>query len=354
MHTRSRERRLLRVFSFAKLGRMDSTTATRDKPQRKGQRFVNPWPGVETHGFSDFLRWTFERRQKRARSKPSRDPIQTAASAFEVPRAHPATLTATWVGHTTVLLQIGGQNILTDPMWSDRASPFAFAGPKRISQPGIAFDDLPIIDAVVISHNHYDHLDADTVRRLCARYPAAAWRVPLGVGDFVRTKGATDIAECGWSESTTVGALRVECVPAQHFSGRGLFDRDKTLWCGWVLSSERHSIYFAGDTAFNPSFADIGQRYGPFDLALMPIGAYDPRWFMRSVHMDPGECVAALQQLAPALTNTPLLLATHWGTFRLTDEPVAEPPHLMREAWRAASLPPEKLWIALLGETRAL
>lgn len=333
---------------------MESTTATEEKPQRKGQTFVNPWPGVETHGFSDFLRWTMERREKRKRAQQTRGPLMKAAPTFAVPRAAPPTVGATWIGHTTALLQLGGLNILTDPIWSDRASPLSFAGPKRISQPGVAFDDLPVIDAVVISHNHYDHLDTDTVRRLVARFPAAAWRVPLGVADFVSEKGATDVVECGWHEVTAIGETRLVCVPAQHFSGRGLFDRNKTLWCGWVLSSGPDSIYFAGDTALNPSFADIGKRYGPFRLALMPIGAYDPRWFMRTVHMDPEECVAALKQIAPAVSETPVLLATHWGTFRLTDEPLAEPPQRMREAWTAASLPPEKLWIARLGETRVV
>jgi N-acyl-phosphatidylethanolamine-hydrolysing phospholipase D len=332
---------------------MGAAIATQEKPQRKGHTFQNPWPHAEPHGFGDFVRWAMERRT-RNRPEAADDPVLTTPPAFAVPRADPATLTATWIGHTTALLQVGGLNILTDPIWSDRASPLTFAGPKRISPPGVPFDDLPIVDAVIISHNHYDHLDRNTVQRLIARFPAAAWRVPLGVAGFIRSKGAVDVAECDWHDSTTVGGLRVTCVPAQHFSGRGLFDRNMTLWCGWVLSSDRHSVYFAGDTAFNPSFAEIGQRYGPFHLALLPIGAYDPRWFMRPVHMDPEECVAAVQQLAPARSDTPVLLATHWGTFRLTDEPVTEPPHRMRRAWSTASLPSEKLWIARLGETRVL
>jgi N-acyl-phosphatidylethanolamine-hydrolysing phospholipase D len=274
--------------------------------------------------------------------------------AFVLPRADASTLTITWIGHTTTLLQLGGLNVLTDPIWSDRASPLAFAGPKRFTPPGVDFDDLPVIDAVVISHNHYDHLDARTVSRLIARFPAAAWRVPLGVARFVRRKGASDIEECGWYATTQVGPLRFTAVPAQHFSGRSLFDRNATLWCGWVLSSKHHSVYFAGDTALNPSFSEIGERCGPFDAALMPIGAYDPRWLMRSVHMDPEECVAAVRSLAPGVTDTPLVLATHWGTFQLTDEPIGEPPRLTRSAWQGASLPSDKLWIARFGETRVV
>ena len=332
---------------------MEVTTSASEKPQPKGQAFTNPWP-VETHGFVDFLKWTIERRGKRERSSSAGDAPQLTLPAFHIPRADPATLTATWLGHTTALLQLGGLNILTDPIWSERASPLSFAGPRRVSPPGIAFEDLPIVDAVIISHNHYDHLDLATVDRIIARFPAAAWRVPLGLAGFIRKRGGNDVEECGWHQVSSVGALKLTCVPAQHFSGRSLFDRNKTLWCGWVLASGQDSVYFAGDTALNPSFGEIGSRYGPFRLALMPIGAYDPRWFMRSVHLDPEECVVALKRLAPAVADTPVLLATHWGTFRLTDEPVGEPPRRMRAAWNAASLPPEKLWIASLGETRII
>lgn len=331
---------------------MESSAGTEERPQRKGHRFANPWPGFERHGFADFLRWTLERMRKGGGR--SGNPPELARHGIIVPRPDPATLTATWIGHTTVLLQIGGMNILTDPVWGKRASPLAFAGPKRLSPPGVDFDELPVIDAVIISHNHYDHLDTPTVNRLVRRFPAAAWRVPLGVAEFLRARGAADVEELGWHESAALGKLRFDCVPAQHFSGRGLRDRNRTLWCGWVISSASHSIFFAGDTALNPSFAGIGNRYGPFDLALMPIGAYDPRWFMRSVHMDPEECVSAVKLLAPFASEAPLLLATHWGTFKLTDEPIDEPPLRMRTAWDAAGFPAEKLWIARLGETRVV
>lgn len=327
---------------------------TADSPQRKGHRFENPWPGFEKHGFLDAMKWMLERRANRSSSTGKAHLPNRVRAAFTFPRSSPEELSATWIGHTTVLVQIGGLNILTDPVWSDRASPLSFAGPKRLSPPGLDFDALPIIDVIVLSHDHYDHLDSETVKRLTARFPAAAWRAPLGVGEFLRKRGAMDIQELTWHQTTELGSVRLTCVPAQHFSGRGLFNRNETLWCGWVLSSPSHSVFFAGDTALNPSFADIGTRYGPFDLALMPIGAYDPRWFMASVHMDPEECVAAVRMLTGLDGKTPHVLATHWGTFKLTDEPLDEPPMRMRRAWSAAALPVERLWILDFGETRSL
>ncbi len=292
-------------------------------------------------------------RRKRPATIPA-DGLLAVLPSFIAPRAAPNQLTATWIGHTSALLQLGGLNILTDPIWSDRASPLSFAGPRRISAPGIVFDELPIIDAIVISHDHYDHLDERTARRLISRFPAAAWRAPLGVGKFLRSLGVRDIEEMTWHQSGEVGGVALTCVPAQHFSGRSPFNRDRTLWCGWVLSSSSHRVYFAGDTALNPSFTNIGREYGPFDLALMPIGAYDPRWFMRSVHMDPEECVKAVAMLAPEKKDLPLVLATHWGTFKLTDEPVEDPPLLMRQAWSKAGFDSNRLWIPRPGETRIL
>ncbi len=325
-----------------------------DKPLRKGGRFINPWPGNQQHGFRDFIRWISERHARRTIASRQISIPKRVAASFIVPRPSPQQLTATWIGHTTVLLQLGGLNILTDPIWSNRASPLSFAGPKRYSPPGLDFDSLPMIDVVVISHDHYDHLDSTTVRRLTARFPAAAWRVPLGVAAFVRKRGATDVKELSWHDIDQIGEMRLTCVPAQHFSGRSPFNRDRTLWCGWVLATTDRSVFFAGDTALNPSFADIGLRYGPFDLALMPIGAYDPRWFMRSVHMDPEECAQAAHMVIPDGSAVPCLLATHWGTFKLTDEPLDEPPRRMRTAWSNAGFPAEKLLVLSLGETRLL
>lgn len=269
------------------------------------------------------------------------------------PRPEPSQLTITWVGHSTFLLQIGGLNLLLDPIWSERASPFQFAGPRRRVPPGIDFNALPPIDAVVLSHDHYDHLDASTVRRLIHRYPAIAWFAPLGVGDFLRARGAREVLECDWWDESAMGALELTCVPAQHFSGRRLNNRNETLWCGWAIRSEGHAVLFAGDTAFHPEFRAIGSRCGPFDLAILPIGAYDPRWFMGTVHMNPEDCIAAVGKLRETQNDRRLIMVgTHWGTFKLTDEPIDEPPARARAAWSAAGLPEDDLWVMRHGETR--
>jgi N-acyl-phosphatidylethanolamine-hydrolysing phospholipase D len=276
--------------------------------------------------------------------------------SFETPRAAASALSATWVGHSTVLVQLGGLNILTDPMWSDRASPLSWIGPKRWVAPGVPIEALPPIDLVLQSHNHYDHLDAPTVRRLAALHPEAHWVVPIGVATLVRRLGAQRISELDWWEEVTIGPARVACTPAQHFSARGLRDRRRTLWCGWAVQTRDRSLFFAGDTGYHPEFTAIGERYGPFDLSLLPIGAYEPRWFMRPVHMDPEEAVRAFLDLtAPHADRTasrpPIALGIHWGTFKLTDEPMDEPPKRARQAWRAAGLPDDQLWILRQGAT---
>lgn len=243
---------------------------------------------------------------------------------------------------------------MTDPIWSSRASPLSFLGPKRYTPPGVPFDDLPPVDVILISHNHYDHLDRTTVARLVARFPAAAWLLPLGLAGFVRGLGAPNVIELEWHDHVECGGIRFTCAPAQHFSGRSLSDRDLTLWCGWIIRTDDRTVLFAGDTALHPSFTDIGRRYGPFDLALLPIGAYDPRWFMKPVHMDPKECVTAVEMISAVSGVVPFVLATHWGTFPLTDEPVHEPPALMRAEWARAGFDESRLWILAPGETRRI
>jgi N-acyl-phosphatidylethanolamine-hydrolysing phospholipase D len=270
-----------------------------------------------------------------------------------VPRATPGELTITWVGHTSFLIQMSGLNILTDPIWSERASPVQFAGPRRWVAPGVDFDRLPPIDVVILSHDHYDHLDADTVSRIAARYPAASWFAPLRVGPFLRQRGAREITERDWWDGADVGSLQLTCVPAQHFSGRSLRRRNETLWCGWALRSEHHSVLFAGDTALHPEFSSIASRCGPFNVAILPIGAYEPRWFMGSVHMNPEDCVEAARQLSGGRAGDRIIVAaSHWGTFKLTEEPMNEPPMRMKAAWQTAGYDPGKLWIMRHGETR--
>jgi N-acyl-phosphatidylethanolamine-hydrolysing phospholipase D len=253
---------------------------------------------------------------------------------------------------------MAGMNILTDPMWSERASPVTFAGPKRWVPPGVALEALPPLDLVLLSHNHYDHLDDRTVRALVAAHPAATWAVPLGLAGFLRERGAARVLELDWWQEAVVGPTRVTCVPAQHFSARGIRDRDATLWCAWALRSALNaaeggrawSVFFGGDSGLHPDFGRIGERLGPFDLTLLPIGAYDPRWFMAPVHMAPEEAVEAFTQLNRGASGRAALLPIHWGTFKLTDEAMDEPPRRLRAAWKRTM--GEEPWLLAHGETR--
>ena len=316
--------------------------------------FRNPWPSAEMHGFKDFLKWTLSERRRNPR-RPDPDPsvFVRADPSFVVPRAAPEQLTITWVGHTSFLIQMAGLNLLTDPVWSQRASPVQFVGPRRWVPPAIEFDRLPPIDVVVLSHDHYDHLDSTTVSRIAERYPAAAWYAPLGLAAFLKQHGARDINELDWWQETSIRDLHLTCVPAQHFSGRTLGRRNKTLWAGWALRSPDNSVLFAGDTALHPDFVTIGERCGPFELAILPIGAYEPRWFMGSVHMNPEDCLKAMAQLAQGQKGQRLIMAaSHWGTFKLTDEPMDEPPARMHQLWQESRFNANDLWIMRHGETR--
>jgi len=287
---------------------------------------------------------------------PDPSSFTVATPAFQAPRTQPGALVITWVGHASFLVQIAGQNILTDPMWGERASPIAFAGPRRWVRPGIALSDLPPIDAVVQSHNHYDHLDDATVHRLAQRHPRARWLVPLGLAPFLRTRGVGEVTELDWWEELHEGGVTYTCAPAQHFSARGPWDRNRTLWCSWGIAAEARRVYFGGDSGLHPEFGRIGERCGPFDTTLLPIGGYEPRWFMRPVHMNPEEAVVAYRELARSGREgrPPTFVAMHWGTFKLTDEPMDEPPRRLRAAWAEAGLPPDRLWVPAHGETRAL
>lgn len=324
---------------------------------RPGGGFQNPWPGSAPGRFSAFLKWTVvDRFTEPRRDDPPRGVFPRVASTFATPRAAPDAVTVTWVGRSTLLAQMGGLNILTDPMWSERASPIQTLGPKRWVEPGIAWASLPPIDIVLQSHNHYDHLDEHTVRRLARRDPDAQWVTTLGVGAFLRSHGVRRVVELDWWEEIETAGAQVGCTPAQHFSSRGIRDRNMTLWCGFAVQAGEHRLLFAGDTAYHPEFGAIARRFGPFDVAMLPVGAYDPRWFMRSVHMDAEEAVRAYGDLRAARASAPrsVMVPIHWGTFKLTDEPMDEPPKRARAAWQRAALPAEDFWLLAHGETRSL
>ncbi len=239
---------------------------------------------------------------------------------------------AVWINHSTFLVKVHGLHVLTDPIWSDRCSPFPFLGPLRRHAPAMDLGHLGHLDFVLISHNHYDHLDKKTVLELHRRYPNACWCVPTGVKSWFLRQGISCVEEMGWWEDKTFSLsqdhhLKITSVPSQHFSGRSLQDMNKTLWCGWVfessMSQNRKRLYFVGDTGYNPiDFCQIGKLWRSMDLSLIPIGSYVPRQFMAPVHIEPKQAVAIHQEVGSKLS-----LAIHWKTFRLSDELMDQPPY---------------------------
>jgi N-acyl-phosphatidylethanolamine-hydrolysing phospholipase D len=208
------------------------------------------------------------------------------------------------------------------------------------------------VDVVLVTHNHYDHLDVGSVRALAAGHPGAVWVVPLRLGSLVRKLGVATVVELDWWQAHAVGPLTITATPARHFASRNHFDRNRTLWCGFAVQAPEHRVFFAGDTGYHPEFGRIGRELGPFDGVMLPIGAYAPAWIMQPLHMNPEEAVQAYRDLAGADGPGPVMMAVHWGTFKLTDEPMDEPPARVQAAWAAAGLPSERLWVPTHGETR--
>jgi N-acyl-phosphatidylethanolamine-hydrolysing phospholipase D len=251
----------------------------------------------------------------------------------------------TWIGHSTFLVRMDGISFLTDPMFSERASPFSFMGPRRMVAPGVPLAALPSIDFVLLSHDHYDHADRPSIRHLARA--GAKFIVPKGMAEWVRGVGG-DAMELEWWQEFGIKGLRTTCVPARHFSGRGLRDRNQRLWCGWVVSGRTRRFYYAGDTAYPSHFREIGQRLGPIDLAAVPIGAYLPSEMMHRVHTSPEEAVELAQEVGAAR-----VLAMHFGTFDLSDEPVDEPPRRFLAAAARHGWGLDRAWVMKVGETRA-
>lgn len=277
-----------------------------------GRRFFNEGT-AQAHGLRDLLRW---RRERRAKPPPPWPRLEGPGPAPPpLARVGDAGLRATLVNHSTVLIQTAGVNLLTDPIWSDRAGPTARAGSPRRRPPGIRFEDLPRIDAVLVSHNHYDHMDLPTLRALSARDRPAIF-TGLGNRAYLEARGVGPAIELDWwQEAQLPGGLGLVSLPARHFSARGIRDRNRTLWCGFAVKGPGVSVCYAGDTGAGSHLEQIGRRLGPFRLGLLPIGAFLPRWFMAPVHMAPEEAVRAHRQLR-ARTS----LAIHFGTFPLADD----------------------------------
>lgn len=266
-------------------------------------------------------------------------------------RANIGEPTVTWIGHASFLVQLSGRNVLIDPQFSERASPVRFAGPRRIVSLPIDVPELPRIDVVLISHNHYDHLDEDSVQRLAAM-PAGSplFLVPLGLKAWFARRGIDRVEEYDWWQEREVDALRFTLVPVQHWSKRALWDANRTLWGGWVVDGGGFRIVHTGDLGYSRDAADIGERLGPFDLALIPIGAYAPRWFMQIHHVDVPEAVQVRTDL-----RAQAAIGMHWGTFEnLTDEPLDEPPQWLARERERLGMPREAFDVMKVGETRPL
>jgi N-acyl-phosphatidylethanolamine-hydrolysing phospholipase D len=254
--------------------------------------------------------------------------------------------TVTWIGHSTVLVQLDGVTFLTDPNWGHRSGPFSgLIGVRRYTPPGIAFDDLPPIDFVLISHDHYDHLDEPTVRRLARKFDPL-FIVPKGIRSWLADRDITHVVELDWGESAVIKGLTVVCTPAQHGGGRTALDQGRRLWSSWaVLGSKR--FYFGGDTGYYRHFKQIGDAFGPFDLAALPIGSYTPREIAKPVHVSPEEAVQASIDLRAAH-----FVGVHWGTFALAREPYDEPPKRLTAEIERRHLDPAVAWVLKPGETR--
>jgi L-ascorbate metabolism protein UlaG (beta-lactamase superfamily) len=292
-----------------------------------GKKFINPG-NIEAKGLKDVFRWLLNR-------KPAKWNEYTSTATGEMP---PTRITygcrITFINHSTFLIQVDGLNILTDPIWSERASPLTWSGPKRKRPPGIAFDDLPPIDVILLSHNHYDHLDISTIKKLTEKFKPVIYTA-LGVGSFLKTKGIDSFEEMDWWEERRANEkIKIVAVPAQHFSGRGMFDRDATLWLGFVLKNKSGNIFFAADTGYNDfTFKEIGKRCAPISISILPIGAFEPRWFMGPIHCAPDEAVRIHLDVKSRVS-----IGSHFGTFALADEGRDEPIMKLKEAVKQMNL----------------
>jgi N-acyl-phosphatidylethanolamine-hydrolysing phospholipase D len=300
------------------------------------------------NGFGAFLKWRLglgphENPPIPADSLQSYHPVAIKPDFEKILQPDTGKIQITWIGHSSFLLQVTGKNILTDPVFSRHISPVSFLGPERQAPLPLELSQLPAIDAVIISHDHYDHLDKSTIKYLGNR---PKYFVPLKVRKWFQDLKITNVVELDWWQSEMLDSLRFTEVPAQHFSGRSPFRFNRTLWAGWVIECSKGRIYFAGDTGYSPHFREIAERIGEIKIALLPIGAYRPRWFMKAMHLDPPEAVQAYFDL-----KTDYAIGMHWGTFKQSDEPLAEPPLYLKKAAEACGIQDEKIKTLRFGET---
>jgi L-ascorbate metabolism protein UlaG (beta-lactamase superfamily) len=324
----------------------------RNKAHHTPDGFRNLYIDDSAKGFSAFAKWKW---QQLFMDRPDSDaydfPVdKTRHAAIRQNESRPS---LTWIGHATFLIQFKGINILTDPQFSDRASPVSFAGPQRVTPPAMTVDELPEIDAVVISHDHYDSLDVASIEALAVhnKNRTLHFFVPLGFGAWFGKLDLKNIklVELDWGQGHRLGPLTFTAEPVQHWGKRTLFDAFERLWASWVIEADNKRIFFAGDSGYVRHFRETGEKYGRFDLALIPIGAYAPRWFMQSYHVNPTEAVKVHQDLRSRYS-----VAMHWGTFILTDEPLDEPPVKLADALGKAGVTSAEFEVYRHGESRFL
>ncbi len=327
--------------------------------------YQNNHQQFEPKGLIQLLRWRWEAARD-GKPAPPATATPTTQPDLAFIRSNAAAGAAmqpavTWIGHATVLAQLGGINLLTDPMFSPRASPFSFIGPQRAQPPGVALADLPHIDVVVVSHNHYDHCDVDSLKTLATQAGGPPrFIVPLGLKAWMAGIGidGAAVVELDWWQSHSVGGVEFVLTPVQHWSGRGLFDRMDTLWGGYAVFAPDLQLFFAGDTGYSKDFSDIRARFadrqsesqgGGFDIALIPVGSYEPRWFMKDQHVNPDEAVRIHLDL-----HAKRSLGVHWGTFELTDESLDDPPLALAKARTRMKLADNDFFLMAVGQTRTL
>ncbi len=316
-----------------------------------GKHFFNPEPTIRSNstrkrlGFLSFV-------IQRLRANPedwAKWPARIENKVFPAPGGEVAagSVEVSFIGHSCFLIRLPGLSVLTDPVFSERCSPFSFVGPKRVRDPGIALEALPKIDLVLLSHNHYDHLDVASLQKLRRRFPGMRIVTSLGNAKFLAGKGLPGAVELDWWEAHGLGETRITATPARHFAARTLWDRNETLWVGFVLEHRGTKIYFAGDSGYTKFFSEIGARLGPPDISLLPIGAYEPRWFMGPVHMNPADAVRAFLDL-----GTGQAIGCHFGTFQLTAEAIDQPEIDLEVAKAEAGIADQKFITLDFGETR--
>jgi N-acyl-phosphatidylethanolamine-hydrolysing phospholipase D len=312
----------------------------------KYERVKNPWPH-ETHGFLDILKWKLgidPHEQPVLQDAPDRPAETIPLNPAEVSHPPARGWRAVWLGHSSFLLQGAGTSLLVDPVFSSHCAPVPIPSLRRLAEPPCALEDLPPIDAVLLTHSHYDHLDLPTLRRLGKSIPLI---VPEGHSTWLAKAGFTHVSELKWFESREVIAgVNVSATPAQHFTARTPWDRDRGHWCGWLIEGAGCSLWHAGDSGYCGAFQEIGQRHGPIDFGMIPIGAYQPRQIMLPMHMNPEEAVTAFLE-----TRCRRAVAMHWGTFRLTDEPLGEPPLRLVAALAKHGLPESAFIAGRIGQS---